>query len=58
LIESKNLKAGEIIKRVAQITGGSGGGRPHLATAGGKEVSRMQEALAGVPGIVKEMSHR
>ncbi|MGH7496229.1 MAG: alanine--tRNA ligase [bacterium] len=58
LIKSKNLKAGDIIKRVAQITGGSGGGRPHLATAGGKEASRMHEALASVAGIVKEMSHR
>jgi alanyl-tRNA synthetase len=57
LIKTQNLKAGELIKRVAQIAGGSGGGRPHLATAGGKDASRMQEALTSVPVIVKEMSH-
>ncbi len=58
LIKTNNLKAGDLIKRVAQIAGGSGGGRPHLATAGGKDAHRMREALAGVPAIVKEMSHR
>ncbi|MEW6701610.1 MAG: DHHA1 domain-containing protein [Bacteroidota bacterium] len=30
---------------MAKIVGGSGGGKPHLATAGGKDVSRIDEAL-------------
>jgi alanyl-tRNA synthetase len=58
LIKGKNLKAGEIIKRVAEVAGGSGGGRPHLALAGGKEVNRMREALESVPKILKEMTNR
>ncbi|NUO84397.1 hypothetical protein HUU05_30345, partial [candidate division KSB1 bacterium] len=58
LIKNKNLKAGDLVKRVAQITGGSGGGRPHLALAGGKDVQRMPEALASVAQIVKEMTNR
>jgi len=58
LIKNKNLKAGDVVKRVAQITGGSGGGRPHLALAGGKDVQRLQEALSSVAQIVKEMTNR
>ncbi len=45
LIKEKKILAGNIVKQVAQIVGGSGGGRPHLATAGGKDVSKIDEAL-------------
>ncbi len=39
-------KAGEIVKPLAQIVGGSGGGRPDMAQAGGQDVSKIDEALA------------
>jgi alanyl-tRNA synthetase len=39
------LKAGEIIKPVAEIVGGGGGGRPNMAQAGGKDSSKLPEAL-------------
>ncbi|MBC6946413.1 alanine--tRNA ligase [candidate division KSB1 bacterium] len=58
LIQTKKLKAGDIVKRVAAIAGGSGGGRPHLALAGGKDVQRLQEALDQVPQILQEMTNR
>lgn len=58
LIQNKKLKAGDIVKRVAAIAGGSGGGRPHLALAGGKDVQRLQEALDQVPQILQEMTNR
>jgi alanyl-tRNA synthetase len=45
LIKNKNLNAGELIRQVAKITGGSGGGRAHLATAGGKEISKLNDAI-------------
>ncbi|MDP2038106.1 MAG: alanine--tRNA ligase-related protein, partial [Ignavibacteria bacterium] len=48
LIKEKKILAGNIVKQVAQIVGGSGGGRPHLATAGGKDVVKIDEALASV----------
>ncbi|MHB9040799.1 MAG: alanine--tRNA ligase [Melioribacteraceae bacterium] len=48
LIKEKKILAGNIVKQVAQVVGGSGGGKPHLATAGGKDVSKIDEALAGV----------
>ncbi len=41
-------KAGEIIKRVAQIVGGSGGGRPDMAQAGGTQIDKLDEALASL----------
>ncbi len=52
LIKEKKILAGNIVKQVAQIVGGSGGGKPHLATAGGKDVSKIDEALAGVESIL------
>jgi len=55
LIKNKKLRAGDIVKKVAEITGGSGGGRAHLALAGGKDVSRLGEALKKVPEIVAGM---
>ena len=45
LVKEKKLSASELVNRVAQVTGGKGGGRPHLALAGGKDVSKLGEAL-------------
>ncbi len=47
------VKAGDIVKEVAKITGGGGGGRPDLAQAGGKDASKVDEALRQVPLIVE-----
>ncbi|OAT81446.1 alanine--tRNA ligase [Desulfotomaculum copahuensis] len=41
----RGLHAGKLIKEVAAIVGGGGGGRPDMAQAGGKDPSRLQEAL-------------
>ncbi len=48
------LKAGDIVKEVAKITGGGGGGRPDLAQAGGKDASKVDEALRQVSQIVEK----
>ena len=53
LIKGRGLKAGDIVKGVAQIAGGSGGGKPHLAQAGGRDPEKLEEALAGVADIVR-----
>ncbi|HKI79001.1 MAG TPA: alanine--tRNA ligase-related protein, partial [Ignavibacteriaceae bacterium] len=52
LIKEKNLSAGKIVGELAKLVGGGGGGRPHLATAGGKEVSKIPSALKEVEKIV------
>jgi alanyl-tRNA synthetase len=51
---AKGLNAGEIIKRVAQATGGSGGGRPQMAQGGGKDKDKLEEALKLVSKLVAE----
>ena len=45
--------AGNLVKQVAQIAGGNGGGKPDGAMAGGKDTSKISEALAAVENIVK-----
>ncbi len=42
---AKGLKAGDIIKPLAEIVGGKGGGKPEMAQAGGKDVSKLGDAL-------------
>jgi alanyl-tRNA synthetase len=41
------------VKTVAQVVGGGGGGRPNLAQAGGKDASKLPEALAQVIPLVE-----
>jgi len=50
----RGLHAGQLVKAVAQVVGGGGGGKPTLAQAGGKDVSKVGEALQIVPGFVAE----
>jgi len=45
--------AGNIVREVAKICGGKGGGKADLAMAGGTEVSQLQEALSAVPNLLK-----
>ncbi|MDR7439170.1 MAG: alanine--tRNA ligase [Armatimonadota bacterium] len=47
------VRAPEVIRPVAERVGGSGGGRPELAQAGGRDPSRLDEALGHVPEIVR-----
>jgi alanyl-tRNA synthetase len=51
----RGLKAGNLIKQVARVVGGGGGGRPTLAQAGGRDPDRLDEALALVPQVVGEL---
>ncbi len=50
----KGYHAGRIIKKVAEVTGGGGGGRPGLAQAGGREAGKLHQALRRVPRILEE----
>jgi alanyl-tRNA synthetase len=49
----KRFPAGRLVQEVAKLVGGGGGGRPDLAQAGGKDASRLDEALATVTGWVE-----
>ena len=50
---ARGFNAAEIVKRVAEITGGSGGGRAELGQAGGKDKDKLDEALRQVKDIVR-----
>lgn len=49
---SKGIHAGNIIREVAKVTGGGGGGRPDMAQAGGKDPAKIDDALSIVKDIV------
>jgi alanyl-tRNA synthetase len=49
----RGLKAGDIVKQIAPIVGGGGGGKPQLAQAGGKDASKLDEALAKGTELIK-----
>jgi alanyl-tRNA synthetase len=53
---TKRFNAGKIVNEVAQIVGGRGGGRPDMAQAGGKDTSKIPEAVAAVEGIIRSMA--
>jgi len=52
---SKGIHAGNIIREVAKIAGGGGGGRPDMAQAGGKDKSKVKEALDTVYALVEQI---
>ena len=51
----KGAQAGNILKEVAKIAGGGGGGRPETAMAGGKDISKADEALSIVYDLIEKM---
>ena len=52
--QEKGLKAGALVKEIAAIAGGKGGGKPDFAMAGLKDETKIDEALAAVSAIVKK----
>jgi alanyl-tRNA synthetase len=52
---AKGAHAGNIVKNVSKLAGGSGGGRPDSAMAGTKDVSNIKAAMDAVVSIVEEM---
>ncbi len=52
---TKRIQAGKLVGAVAKFVGGSGGGRPDIAEAGGKDQSQIDAALQAAPNIVAEL---
>ena len=50
---SKGLHAGNMVREAAGVMGGSGGGRPDMAQAGGPQAEKLDDALGGVPELVR-----
>jgi alanyl-tRNA synthetase len=53
---NRGLHAGDIVKQVAAVTGGSVGGKADMAQAGGKDKSKLDEALELVKRLVQKVS--
>ena len=53
-LTAEGYHAGNIIREVAKVAGGGGGGRPDMAQAGGKDASKLAEALALAPELVRK----
>lgn len=51
---ARGLNAGEIVRAAASVAGGSGGGRPEMAQAGGKDPEKLETALKKAVAVVKE----
>ncbi len=52
---AKGVKAGDIVREVAKLAGGGGGGRPDSAMAGAKDLSKLDEAIASTVSIVENI---
>ncbi len=55
LIKTKKIMAGKIVGNIAKNVGGGGGGKPHLATAGGRNVGKIDETLNKIEEIVSSL---
>jgi len=52
-VVQKGIHSGNIVREAAKVTGGGGGGRPDMAQAGGKDVSRINEALKSAVKVIE-----
>jgi len=51
---TKKVQAGKLVGEVAKLVKGGGGGRPNFATAGGKDTSKLDDAMARFKTLVQE----
>jgi alanyl-tRNA synthetase len=52
---ARGVDAAKLVRGMAQIVGGGGGGKPALAQAGGRDPNRLDEALGQAPRMLEEM---
>ncbi len=52
---AKGVRAGDVVKQVAQLAGGNGGGKPDFAMAGAKNIDKINDALNAAEGIVASL---
>jgi alanyl-tRNA synthetase len=57
-LRERGLNAGTIVRDVAAVAGGRGGGKPHMAQAGVPDAARLDDALAQAPRLVGAMMEK
>jgi alanyl-tRNA synthetase len=55
LAQTRGVHAGNLVRDLARVVGGGGGGRPDMAQAGGRDAAKLGEALDKVPALLREM---
>jgi alanyl-tRNA synthetase len=55
LVAAKKIEAGKVVGAVAKLVGGGGGGRSHMATAGGKDIAKLDEAIDKTKSIIESL---
>ena len=53
-VVKKGLKAGDVVREVAPVVGGGGGGRPNMAQAGGKDPEKLELAMTKIYAYIEE----
>ncbi|NUQ80739.1 MAG: alanine--tRNA ligase [Bacteroidetes bacterium] len=53
---AKKVQAGKLVGELARLVDGNGGGKPHLATAGGKSVAKLKTALDSLPSVLQGLT--
>ncbi|MEJ2188263.1 MAG: alanine--tRNA ligase [Acidobacteriota bacterium] len=53
---TERVRAGDVVRELAGVVGGRGGGRPNLAQAGGPNAAKLEEALKRVPSVVESLA--
>ena len=51
------MNAGKLVGAIAKRLGGGGGGKPQIATAGGKDINNLQKVLSEIPEIIKSLNN-
>lgn len=54
-ILTDKIKAGDIVRKLAEATGGKGGGRPDFAQAGGKDIEKLETAMVEIRNLLKDI---
>ena len=52
-VVARGVKAGDLVREMAKVVGGRGGGKPDLAQAGGPDAGKLDEALEAVYGLIR-----
>ena len=54
-LTERGVHAGKLVGQLAKAMGGGGGGRPTMAQAGGRDASKLEDALGQAPSLIRQM---